>query len=155
MKTKYRVAARAKRQHQGDPSAMYRLLGRIQPFTQDELTKLQLPVLMAFDDLRHGKGTRQDFSTLVAIISVVIDRAKTISPKCLELCGDAMSGLERMQERHEKTGKWGFDGTAMQDMGAVIDLYRQLLELGAPGEMIDAIRQSIGRLNSSNVLESA
>jgi len=66
-----RQAAKATKSKPGrgraDPFAYLRAIGGVQPFTTAEKTQLCLPVRMAYEALRTGKGDAGDFDTLADV----------------------------------------------------------------------------------------
>lgn len=75
-----------------------------------------------------------------------------IDPLCVETAKRAQAGLMRAYDRHTTTGRWGFDGPALQDMPDAIDLYEQMLELSTPMQMQAAMRETINRMNGGMTL---
>ncbi len=59
----------------------------------------------------------------------------------------------RCLRRHESTGRWGFDGPAIQDIDIVIDFYEQLLAMSTPQQMKKAMLTVIERTNAKEVLQ--
>lgn len=67
MTTAHRTQSQAKRRRWvADPRAFQRVINRLEPFTPDELMRLELPIRMSFESLRQGKGTESDFHDLAA-----------------------------------------------------------------------------------------
>lgn len=153
MKTAHRKASHHKRRMQADPSSIYRVMARVQSFTKEELTTLTLPPRISFEALRTGTGERQDFETLAVLANVCVIRGEDINPLCVEVAQRAQAALMRCAARHEKTGRWGFDGPALQELEVVIDLYEQMLELSTPEQMRLAMVESVRRMKDGQVVE--
>ena len=147
MKTKHRKASAAKRRWQADPSSIFRLMSRIQPFTNEELVKLETPVKLAFERVKVGTATRDDLHTLAAALNVALVRSEEIDPLCEQTCVAAQEGMIRTIERHNATGRMGFDGMALQDIPPALDLYEQILGLSTPMQMQAAMRETLARMN--------
>lgn len=145
MRTAHRRQAKAKRRIQADPSAIYKVMSKIQPFTPQEKTTLTLPVRLAFDSFRNGSATKDDFDTLAAMTNICIIRAEEIDQLCVDASNRADTALMRSMHRYKSTGRWGFDGPALQDVGVVVDFYEQLLDMSTPKQMIDAMQLVIVR----------
>ena len=66
MSKKHRAAAKAKRQfkYQADPSALFRVMAKTQPFTPPERDQLTLPVRSAYESLRTGTATQNESQSL-------------------------------------------------------------------------------------------
>lgn len=153
MKTAHRSASRAKRTYTADPSAIYRVMNRIQLFNPVELVELQTPVRMAFESLRTGKGEETDFHTLAAAINVSLIRSESIDKLCVETCQRAQYALMSVLARSKRIGKWGLDAAGLQDIPPAIDLHEQLLELSTPLQMQQAMRETLLRMNSGHGFE--
>ena len=146
MRTTHRKASRHKRRWQADPSAIYRVFNRIQPFTDDELAKLQTPVRLAYERMRTGGAQDDDFNDLACAMNVCMVRGEDIDPLCVETAQRAQDALMRTHARHAATGRWGFDGPALQDIPVAIDLYEQMLALSTPEQMHTAMRETLTRM---------
>jgi hypothetical protein len=55
-----------------DPLAMFKAFNKVKPFDSTEQLRLNLPVRMAYDFLRSGKGEEADFHTVAAAINVAM-----------------------------------------------------------------------------------
>lgn len=80
MKTSHRQASHAKRRWQADPSSIYRVMNKLQPFTDAEQHRLTNPVKLAYEKLRTGAATEPDFHVLAASINVTMILAERIDP---------------------------------------------------------------------------
>ena len=153
MNTAQRQQSRAKRNYAADPSAMYRLLGKIQLFTPVELVKLKTPVRMAFESLRSGKGEETDFHTRAAAVNVSLIRSESIDQLCVETCQRAQDALMSVLARSKRIGKWGLDAAGLQDIPPAMDLHEQLLELSTPHQMQAAMRETLRRMEAGHGIE--
>ena len=140
MKTAHRIQSRAKRQHRGDPSAIYRLMGRMQAIPEQERTQLEIPVRLAFEAMRNGSATTQDYVTLGDAINLTIARSYEIAnvPECIDVCKRAMGAMIRVRDRYQRMQRWGFDGPGLQEVSEAIDLYSQVLSVSSPMDMYEA-----------------
>lgn len=154
MKTVHRNASRAKRRP-SDPGAIYRVMGKIQMFTPDELRRLKLPVRVAFESLRTGTGAEIDFHTLAAAVNTAMVRSESIDQLCVETCQRAQSALMLVLSRHDRLSKWGPDATGLQDIPPAIDLHEQLLDMSTPLQMQNAMAETIRRMRAGHALEVA
>jgi len=130
-----------KRRYQADPGAMNKLFAKIQPFTSEELLRLELPIRIAFESLRTGKGGERDWSDIAAAINVTIIRSRDIDPLCEQTANAASDALVRMWHRAQMTGRWVFDGPGIGEVELGIELHEQLCRLSTPVQMMDAMRQ--------------
>ena len=144
--------ARKCARRQADPSAIYRVMSRVQPFVPDELAQLNVPVMAAFERMRTGCADDGDFDTLASAVNICMVRGEEIDPLCVETAQRAQDALMRTMHRHKTTGRWGFDGPALQDIPVAMDLYRQMLELSTPMQMQSAMRATVQRMNKGQTL---
>jgi hypothetical protein len=143
MKTTHRYAAHAKRRIQADPGAFMRVINRLEPFSPSELMRLELPIRMSFQALKSGTGTERDFHDIAAAINVTIIRSRDIDPLCEQTATAASDAMMRMWDRNKTTGKWGFDGPALAEVEAAIELHEQLIRLSTPQQMVTAMEKVI------------
>lgn len=145
MKTKYRTASQHKRRWQADPLAAFKLINKIEPFSPGELMRLELPIRMSFESLRSGQGVESDFHDLAAAINVAMVRSEQIDPLCEQTALAARDALMRCWHRYQRSGVFGFDGPALAEIEAGIDLHEQLIRLSTPLQMVQALREVIKR----------
>ena len=80
----------------------------------------------------------QALNTIADALNDTIVRSEAISPYCLEVCKSAAAAMTRCRERHLRTGRYGFDGPAMQEIAAALDLFDEILANSTPAQMIAA-----------------
>lgn len=153
MKTAHRKASHQKHRWQKDYSVFGRIIGLLEPFSPDELMRLELPIRMSFEALKNGKGCESDFHDIAAAINCTLVRSEEVDPMCEYTAISARDALMRTWHRWEKTGKWGFDGPALQEVEAGIDLHEQLIRLSTPGQMVKAMREVIRRGHKNEVVQ--
>lgn len=124
-----------------DPGASIRVINKIEPFTEEELKKLLDPIREAFEAIKTGAGTERQWSDLVSVINSSIVRSRAVHPDAVEVAGLASDALTRTWYRFLRTGVWGFDGPAIAEVEAGIDLHEQLCRLSTPLQMLEAAKQ--------------
>lgn len=152
MNTAHRTQSHAKRRWAADPGSIYKLMSKIQPFTADELLRLELPIRMSFESLKAGSGTAQDFHDLAAAINTAMVRSEAVDPLCEVTAIAARDALMRVWHRHERTGRWGFDGPGLSEVEAGISLHEELIRLSTPIQMIEALREVVRRGKNKEVV---
>ncbi len=152
MKTAHRNASHAKRKYMADPASIYKLMNKLQPFTPEELLQLELPIRISFESIKTGKGTERDFHDIAAAINVAMVRSESIDPLCESAAIAARDALMRTWHRFERTGRLGFDGPAIGEVEAGIELHEQLCRLSTPIQMLDAGREVIRRGHSKQTV---
>lgn len=152
MKTKHRTAAKHKRRWQADPSSVYRLMAKVQPFTQEEQTTITLPVHVAFEAMRTGAGSFDDFETLAECLNVALVYSESIDDLCVQTCIQAQEALMLAKARYDATGRWGLCWRGLQHIPPVLDLYDQMVALSTPQSLIDCMKVTQDRMRAGEVL---
>ena len=134
-----------KRRWTADPTSLMRVMARIQPFTPEERTRLELPIRVSFEALKTGVATPQDFHDIHAAINVAFVRAESIDPVAESAARTAQEAMIRTWERYLRVGKLGLDGPAMSEIEVGIDLHEQLVKLSTPIELVNAAKEVIRR----------
>lgn len=145
MNTTQATASHSNRRYRADPSAMSRVLKRIQPFNAQELLRLELPIRLSFEAIKTGHGTERDFHDLASAINTTMVRSESVDPLCEQTAIAARDALLRTWHRFEKTGRLGFDGPALGEVADGIDLHEQLIRNSTPLQMIEALREVMRR----------
>ena len=145
MRTKHRTAAKQKRKWAADPMAMFNVIRKIEPFTEEEVTRLALPVRLAYESIRSGTGSEADFDALAIAINDAVIRSESIDALCVETCRIAQDALLQAKERYLRTGRWGFDWQGLQNIPPALDLYEEIIANSTPAQMIEAGIEQIAR----------
>lgn len=155
MSKKHRQASKAKRQfkYQADPSTIFRVMAKTQPFTPPERDQLTLPVRSAYESLRTGAATQNDADLLAVAVNVCLVLSEDIDPLCVLAAQRAQDALMRSKARHMHTGRHGLDGEGLQAMSDCIDLHEQLLELCTPQQFTNAYNEIRERMERGEVLK--
>lgn len=151
MKTKHRKASQHKRRWQKDFGVLQRVMNRLEPFTEEELARLFLPIRMSFDALRNGTGTKQDFLDVVAACNSASLRGADVDPLCQQTAVTGLEALRRMWERHKRIGQWGFDGPGLADVELAIELHEQLVRLSTPLELQQTMSRVIAARDAAEL----
>ena len=141
-----------KKRYSKDPQALQRVLGRIQPFTPDELLQLNMPPRLSYEALKTGKGEEDDFHTLAAVVNVCLVAGEKIGDECVEAAKAAQDALMRSLARNKLFGRWGLDGPAIQDLSVALEIHEQLLSLSTPSQMQGYMAEVIKRMNAGETI---
>ena len=137
-----------KKSYRKDPYAFWKVIQGSTPYTDDEVTKLMLPLRFAFEALRRGTATTADAFAIANAINDTAVRAWGLEDEeaanaAGPIANTAIAAMRRVGERYKKTGKLGLDGPGIADVAAGIDLYEQLVRLSTPAQMMAAASQAI------------
>lgn len=144
-------ASMHKRRYIADPSSIYRVMNRIQNFTIEEQNKLANPLRAAFERMRNGVGSAEDWNSLKDAANISMVRSESVDPFCVETCTRAQEALLRAKDRYLRLKSWGFDGPGLLDIMAMLDLHEEFVRLSTPLQMHDAIREVFRRLEKGQV----
>ncbi len=150
-KAKQRAGNRPRRQHI-DPTAQFRVMRDLQPFTQAELLQLTMKPRMAWEAVRTGHGTDDDRGTISTVVNTSLVRCEAIHPDLVETCKSAQQALWRIRERHQRTGSPALSHDDIEAINPVIDLHEQLLELSTPLEMKRVLVEVLRRAAAGETL---
>ncbi len=132
-----------KKCYRKDYDVFRRTIRASEPYCDDDITKLMLPLRFSFEALRRGTATVTDaFEIANAINDTAVrawgledeDAANAAGP----IANAAIAAMRRCGERYKKLGKLGLDGPGIADVAAGIDLYEQLVRLSTPAQMMAA-----------------
>lgn len=86
------------------------------------LDKLRFLEYAALDAITRGKGTIQDWRTLVDVLNLSEVMAKGgIGPEVLPVCAKAQEALHKAAMRYQETKKMGLDGLGIQAVRELIE----------------------------------
>lgn len=140
MKTAHRNVSKAKRVYQKDFTIFKRVIGRATLYSESDLADKKEPIRASFAALKDGTANEVDFENLDIAFATTLERSREIDELCVVTVVVARDALERTWNRHQRTGRWGFDGPALIAVADAVDLHEQLLEQSTPHQMIAAAR---------------
>lgn len=122
------------------------LPGNIAP-TLPAATKSMLRVHEAFESIKTRQTPADNtlhFDLLTHAMAVATIRAIQIAGAdihtnaMLQILVPANAALRRVLERRRTTGVWGFDGPALAEVAAAVEVYDTILQSSTPAEMLAA-----------------
>ena len=135
MKKKPRVP-----KYPADCNVLKRVMNRIQPFTEEEMTNLSLPLRMSYEAMRTGTAPEMDWSDMAAAINTCVLRTVGMPREVIEVSNAAVEALAKMYARFKKWGKFDPLAAELEDLEAGLDLHEQLCRLSTPVQMVKALR---------------
>ena len=111
--------------------------------TQSAATKAQLLVRESFQSIKAGTADNdgRDFDIICHALGVTWLRAIEIAGEdefdnaMLPIIKTANTAMERCRSRFTTLGRWGFDGPALDEVDAGIELYETILQASSPAQM--------------------
>lgn len=111
------------------------------------LDRLRLVELSALDAFTTGRATVADWKSIADLLNVAETMARYgVGPEVLEACERVQDGLSEARERHERTGRMGLSGPAIQAVRDLIeyhDLQRTSISRGEYERLIQKTRDRI------------
>ena len=134
-----------------EPSQVLRPILISRTFDDHEAATLSNETRMAWHRLTHGDGSQDDFDLLANSSNVALIRAETLGELAVETVQRAQAAIVAMQARHQRTGRFGADAAALQDVPPMLDFYDELLAHGSPQVMTDALMETLNRMNQQRM----
>lgn len=153
MQTKHRTAAKSKRRWQADPTAAFRLLGMVRPNQPGELDTEHLQCRAAFERLRDGGGTEDDFDLVGHVLNAALVLAEDIDDLLVETVKRGQDGMVRMKNRYLRGLRFGFDAEGLRDVPAGLDAWETMADNTTPLQKKHAIQEAFRRIKIGEVLQ--
>ena len=135
-----------------DPVAGLRLVHRARPYEPGEMVDQHLITRAAFERLRDGSGTEDDFGRVAMCLNVGLVRAEQIHPDLVAITQAGQDALARSSHRYRGGLRLGFDAQGLQDVPAALDAYEAVMDQSSPLQMQHAIQAAWGRIWDGDTL---
>lgn len=145
--SQFKRAQRWDRNASVEPSAVLSPILYSRTFDADEAAKISVDTRMSWYRLTHGEGSEPDFDLLANSSNVALVLAEPLGELPVDLVLRAQAAIEAMRDRYLRTGRWGADAAALQDVPPMLDFYDELLAHGSPRVMVDALKVTVKRMN--------
>ena len=93
---------------------------------------------MAFDALRSGKGSMNDFFEVSTTMGVLFWRAAEIDASLAEIMKHGCTAMQSCWKRYQSVGKFGFAGPEISDVVAALDASEAITDASSPRQLIEA-----------------
>ena len=139
-----------------DPHAGLHAIAMHHRIDNTQQVDLTIGVRAAALAMRSGAGTEDHVHTLASAINtaLLLCERGTGSEHTAAVI-DAQFALVRTIERGKRSGKWGFDGPALAQVEAGIEVFEAQLASITRIEARDAVREVTRRVNQGHVFEVA
>ncbi len=139
------------RNAQVEPSSVLRPIRMCAQFTEAEAAILSVELRMAWHRLTQGDGSQADFDLLANSSNVALIRAEQIDALAVDMVLRAQAAIVAMKARYLRLGKFGPDAAALADVPTMLDFYDDLIKLGSPQLMTNALKDAVQRMNVQRV----
>jgi hypothetical protein len=133
-------SGKAKTRPKADASAIYRVIGGLQPLQEDQLREATLEPRVSYQSMRSGSGDSNDYEALRATALITKELSGKTSQQCVAVCDESLAALTRCKQRHDDSGRWGFDGPAIVSVAELLDLYDQFMRLSTQAQLVAAMQ---------------
>lgn len=122
------------------------------PMTKDDALEVKAYFELAYLNMQQGGGSGESWGMLCAGVNLALILAeKGIGHEHLEAIEVALDGIFEAKVRGDKTGRWGFSGRALRDVGNALDILAAQLEVASRREVFTARQQIQQRMDEGNV----
>ena len=139
-------------------AAMWRVFAKTEYYTEGEQAELMLPIWVAFDNIRTGKGTDSDINTLLVYMHAASDLSKGVHQECVDVVRAALRALRAIVARYCDTKRVLFSNLHMLEKDAVqagIELYEEYIRHITPQQNTKAIKHAQRVVENKTFLEEA
>lgn len=112
------------------------------PLTPDETVSMKLQLREAFESIRTGTATRDDFDHMVISYNAWQVLAENISTTLCEQMLPAGLALLRAKERVLEGKSLLWDGAAIEPLQIFMDIYDEIIDNVSPNQVQDAILEA-------------
>jgi hypothetical protein len=131
-----------------DPAANAAAIARQLEFDAAHAQRIENLVRTAYQRMREGNGTDDDFDRVGAALNVAMIRAEKVGNGKMLVDGlkAGVAAMVRADEIRERHGRYGFSGPDLLAMNCALDFYVQLLTHSTPAQMHQAMLEAADRL---------
>ena len=145
----------SKRKWRADPSVIYRVMSRTQPYTEAEQAHIAIPHWSSLTRITKGTAETGDLDQVGLVINVAMVLSEQTHQECADVSLRAAKAVVQAKSRWRKLGRVGFDGKGLQDVRDGLHLYDEYLKHITPKQHIDALHEVNRRIGAGIFLEEA
>lgn len=134
-----------------DPTSWAYAIARNWDMDQAHATEVMNQLRMAYQRMREGNGSDDDFDQLAAALNVGLIRGESIGQPVVDGIVKGQQALLAADARNGAHGKYGFSGPQLLDMNAAMDLYEDILRNSTPRQMQEALKEGARRMAAGHV----
>ena len=113
-------------------------VARHQDARPEAVTGLLLELHECLDALQHGSQDGELFERLACSMNTALVLAERIGAVAVDVMLAAQAAMLDCRARFERLGRFGFTGPGLQAMAEALALYRQIVQLSTPRQIIAA-----------------
>lgn len=118
----------------------------------DQARDLGIAYHASLQAMLTGHGTEQAWSTLACSINIALVLAeKGLGKDSVEIFKAAQTALIESRNRASKLGKWGFDGSGMQQVKTAFAWHDEQIRIATKGQIVDSLKEVRRRIEAEIV----
>lgn len=132
----------------------------LQPMSDEQITDPSVAFRMAFAQMLGGHASEQNWCVCGCVCVCSLDIALIlceygIGEQYLPEINRALEGAFRAKLRAGRTGRWGFDGEAIQAIKTAFEIREEQIKIASKQQLREAIREVHRRDAAGNVFQEA
>jgi hypothetical protein len=135
-----------------DPLAWAYAIASNSDMDQAHATKIVNIIRTAYQRMREGNGTDEDFDRLAAALNVSLMRAEKIGKPLVDGINAGLQALMAADRRNGEGRGYGFSGPDLLAMNCAVDLYEEILRNSTPRQMQEALEEGARRMRAGKVI---
>lgn len=126
------------------------------PMSDEQIQELSVAFRLAFVQMLSGLASEEHWASCVCSLNIALVLAEWgLGEECIPEINQALEGAFRARVRARRTGKWGFDGPAIQAIKAAFDIHEQQLLYASKDQIRDSLQEVHKRADEGNVFFEA
>ena len=123
-----------------------------QTLDDDQQTDLSVAYRLAFQQMVSGHADEENWCVVVLSLNIALVLAEWgIGEEYIDRINGALEGAFRAKIRAGRTGKWGFDGEAIQAIKDVFEIHEEQLKLASKHEITSSLQEVHRRADAGHV----
>lgn len=132
------------------------VLERRTPMAVSQTLDLGIAYHVALDEMLHGRGTEEHWSTVVCALNIALVLAEMgFGTDQIAIMKAALDGAVRTRDRARRVGTWAFDGDGMSAIRLAMETHDQQMEIVTKATILAAIAEVHRRIDSGNAFQEA
>jgi hypothetical protein len=109
---------------------------------EEQVTDLGIAHHLAFAQMLAGAATLQNWAVVVCSLNIAVVLAdRGLGQEHLPRFIEALKGANRAKRRGDKTGRYGFDGPAIQAIQDAFDVHEEQIKIARKDELVAAVQE--------------
>jgi hypothetical protein len=138
----FAVGAGDRNEQRSNPHAAFNRVLLSQPYSQQDADRLDVEARLAWHKLTNGLGTTALFDELSCMINVGSRLADDVDELVQSVFDRAIESMKTMKARYTRTGAFGADSEALQNVPDALELLHQMYVHVSPLQAAQALRDS-------------